>query len=171
MLLAVFSDSHDHIANLRAAVEAVTRAGADMLLHCGDLISPFMLDELERFAGPVHLVAGNNVGDQHLISSRCARPGATVTFHGQLATLIVDGLRIACTHHPRLARGLAASGGYDLVCCGHSHRHGVEQYGDCLLVNPGELLGKDEEPGCDLIQLPERKVRHLVLGRRLLDPA
>ncbi|OQX20335.1 MAG: YfcE family phosphodiesterase [Desulfobulbaceae bacterium A2] len=171
MFLAVLSDSHDHIANLRAAVGLVAREGATLLLHCGDLISPFMLDELERFPGPVHLVAGNNVGDQHLISSRCARPDSTITFHGPLATLTAGGMRIACTHLPRMARGLAASGHYDLVCCGHSHRHGVEQHGSCLLVNPGELLGKDEEPGCDIIELPGRTVRHLVLGRRLLDPA
>ena len=72
MRIAILSDSHDHIPNLRRAVSRANSEGAELLIHCGDLISPFMLPCLDGFNGPVHLIYGNNPGDQHLIASRCA---------------------------------------------------------------------------------------------------
>ena len=67
MKIAILSDSHDNIPNLRMAVELCNKRGTGMIIHCGDLISPFMLDELAEFTGAVHLIYGNNAGDQHLI--------------------------------------------------------------------------------------------------------
>ncbi len=68
MRIAIISDTHDHIVNLRAAVKYCNAFSVSMIIHCGDLISPFMLDELARFSGAVHLIYGNNIGDQHVIS-------------------------------------------------------------------------------------------------------
>jgi putative phosphoesterase len=64
MRIAILSDSHDHIPNLKRAVRLANSEGAELLIHCGDLISPFMLPCLDGFNGPVHLIYGNNPGDQ-----------------------------------------------------------------------------------------------------------
>ena len=70
MHVAVFSDSHDQITHLEAALAAANRAGAEMLLHCGDLCSPFMIDRLGRgFQGPIHIVFGNNDGDGRMLQT------------------------------------------------------------------------------------------------------
>ena len=66
MRIAILSDTHDHIPNLRSAVTYCNAYSVQMMIHCGDLISPFMLDELARFGGAVHLVYGNNIGDARL---------------------------------------------------------------------------------------------------------
>ena len=164
MLLAVLSDSHDHIANLRLAVTACNAAGAELLLHCGDLISPFMLPELARFHGPVHLIYGNNAGDLHLIAQRCGTRYPGIVHHGILGIVEAGGRRLAFTHHPDLAAGLAAKGEFDLVCCGHDHTHRQERVGSTLLVNGGELLGKDEQPGFCLIDLETLRVQRIEVG-------
>ncbi|MCB0152317.1 MAG: metallophosphoesterase family protein, partial [Caldilineaceae bacterium] len=66
--IAVFSDSHDQIASLTKALDHANAAGAEVLLHCGDLCAPFMLNLLgEKFAGPIHVVFGNNDGDGRLL--------------------------------------------------------------------------------------------------------
>jgi predicted phosphodiesterase len=49
MLVAVMSDSHDNIWNLRKAVKIVRDRQAGLLVHCGDFIAPFMLKELDCF--------------------------------------------------------------------------------------------------------------------------
>ena len=53
----------------------------------------------------------------------------------------VDGLRVAVNHYPEIARGLALSGQYALVCFGHNHTASEEKVGECVLLNPGEVMG------------------------------
>jgi len=168
MYIAILSDSHDHIPNLVSAVNRANEAGAEFLIHCGDLISPFMLPYLHRFHGRIHLIYGNNAGDQHLISTRCATLFDRITHHGTQADFTAAGLRIGCHHYQELAEGLAAGGQYDMVCCGHDHKNRVEQKGDCLLINPGDLLGKDEQPGFILFNTDDLSWKRIIVGRRLV---
>lgn len=169
MKIAILSDSHDHIPNLREAVYQSNLRGCAMLIHCGDLISPFMLEELAAFAGAVHLVYGNNPGDQHLISSSCGARFPALNHHGLLGAVEAGGLKIAFTHYPQVARGLAAQGSFDVVCCGHNHRRRIEEVGPTLLINPGELLGKDAQPSFVVMGCPDRLVEVVEVGRRLFS--
>lgn len=140
MRLAILSDTHDHLAVLRAALPRL--AEADVVLHCGDLCSPFIVRHLAEGLGgrPVHIVWGNNEGDIRLMA-QIAQEHPQVTLHGALAELDLGGLRVAVNHYPEIARRLAESGHYDLVCYGHDHRAHTEQVGTCVLLNPGEVMG------------------------------
>lgn len=168
MRIAVLSDSHDHIPNLHRAVRLANREGAEILIHCGDLISPFMLPYLGAFGGQVHLIYGNNAGDQHLISSRCAMNPGKIRHHGFHGAIVAGSIRIAFNHYPELARELAVSGAYDLVCYGHDHLFHVERRGTCLLLNPGDLLGKEANPAFALLDTDDFSVRRIEAGARLL---
>ena len=108
MRIAILSDSHDHIPNLKRAVRLANSEGAELLIHCGDLISPFMLPCLDGFNGPVHLIYGNNPGDQHLIAARCATDFSRLHHHGTHGSFQAGALRIGICHYPDLARDLAA---------------------------------------------------------------
>ena len=139
MRIAILSDIHDHREHLGAAL--VGAADADALVCCGDLCSPFIVVQLgEGFAGPIHIVFGNNDGDLFRITQQASRFDQ-MTLHGEFAELTYDGKRIALNHFPELARALAASDRYDLVCHGHDHRHAIATDGRTLLVNPGEVYG------------------------------
>jgi putative phosphoesterase len=167
MLIAILSDSHDHIPNLHHAVQAANREGAEILIHCGDLISPFMLPRLHEFSGEVHLIYGNNAGDQHIISTRCETMFDNITHHGLQGEIEVAGLKICFIHYPQTANALARTGAYDIVCCGHNHVTGVENFADCMLLNPGDLLGKDEKPGFMLLNTADKSVRRIIVGELL----
>jgi uncharacterized protein len=67
MIIAVMSDSHDNIWNLRKALPIIKEKNAGMIIHCGDFVAPFMLKELNEADIPVHGVLGNNDGDQYLL--------------------------------------------------------------------------------------------------------
>ncbi len=139
--IAILSDSHDHVANLEKALEQVRSSGATLLVHCGDLCAPFMLDRMAKgFSGPIHVVFGNNDGDGRLLQT-IASKYAHVTLYGIYAELTVAERKIALIHYPEPARRIAQSGQLDLVCYGHNHQRHHEQVGACHLVNPGELLG------------------------------
>jgi putative phosphoesterase len=139
MQLTVISDTHDNIWKLDEALP--TLRSADAVIHCGDLCSPFMIHRLGRgVERPVHIVWGNNEGDRVTIS-RAVEEYPHLTLHGDLAELELGGLRVAVNHYPQIASRLAGTGEFDLVCYGHDHSAHEEWIGECLLLNPGELMG------------------------------
>jgi len=147
MILSVMSDTHDHIWNLRKALELIKERGAEAIIHCGDFVAPFMLKELEQAAIPVHGVFGNNDGDQYLLTKLSMTELSSITLYGLLGELELDGFRVAFTHYRPVADGLVATGRFDLVCFGHSHEAFLDKKGETVLLNPGEVMGKDGFPG------------------------
>ena len=144
--IAILSDSHDNIAVLERVLQAANEAGATTLLHCGDLCAPFMLNLLgERFAGPIHVVFGNNDGDGRLLQTVAARH-PQITLHGIYTEFASGGRQIAMIHYPEPALRIAQSGHFDLVCYGHDHTRRLEPIGAGWLLNPGELLGMKSTP-------------------------
>lgn len=166
---AIISDTHDQVANLKAVVKYCNKTEVTTLAHCGDLISPFMLKQLAQFNGSVHLIYGNNVGDQHLISSRCEAEYTNITHHGIFATFSLCGYKIALLHYPNQARGLASQSIYDIVCCGHSHYYNVELLDKTLLINPGHLLGEDDQAGFYIVDLNAWKIERIGVGISMFD--
>jgi hypothetical protein len=139
MQIAVISDTHDNIWKLDQAAPHLQQAHA--VLHCGDLCAPFVIKKLGEMTGvPVHVVWGNNDGDPFTIA-KVAQDYANIHLHGALAEVELGGLKVAVNHYPEIALRLAQSSAYDLVCYGHDHTAHKEQVGDCLLLNPGELMG------------------------------
>src|SRR3990170_3692640 len=160
MRLVVMSDSHDNIWKLDRAGEAIVSAEGG--IHCGVIGSPFMVRRLGGWAGdrPVHVVWGNNDGDPLLIS-KVAAGFPSMQLHGQLAEVELGGLRVAVNHYPVIARGLARSGDYDLVCYGHDHIRHEGKEGECLLLNPGELMGLKGPSSLALVETVGREVSWL----------
>lgn len=145
MKIAIMSDTHDHIANLRSAFTEIRKHGAEAIIHCGDFVSPFMVEELALLGLPVFCVFGNNDGDRVKLVKNASECGVPFIFHSDVARFELDRCRIAVTHFMETAEDLAASGLYDLVCFGHTHRFYEKKIGTCLLLNPGEMMGKKEE--------------------------
>ncbi len=148
--IAILSDSHDNIWNLEKALAAVNAVGADVLLHLGDLVAPFIVAQIaETFAGPIHIIEGNNDGDgrlQQVVASKFPH----VTLHGPYAELELGGRKVALIHYPEPARRIAQSGQFDLVCYGHNHLQNWERIGGCQLINPGEVMGRYGAPSWGL---------------------
>ena len=148
MLICILSDSHDRREYLAAAVEQAREAGAEAILHCGDVVSPWVLAAAQPFGLPLHVIHGNNAGDLVMLSRMANRRGSVIHYHGQDADFELVGRRIFLVHFPHYARGMAALGDWDLVCCGHSHQAGLQKVpnvrgGETLLINPGTVAGID----------------------------
>jgi putative phosphoesterase len=147
MKIAVMSDSHDNIWNLRKALAVIKAEGCAKIIHCGDFVAPFMFKELEQAGIPVYAVFGNNDGDKALLTRFALESDGRITLFPLVGELSADTCRIAFTHEWIVAEGLAATGNYDLVCFGHSHQPAEHRRGTTLAVNPGEIMGKDGAPG------------------------
>jgi len=151
MKICILSDSHDHLPLLENAGRAAKAAGAQAILHCGDVVAPSTLGVLRPLGIPVHVIHGNNTGDLYMMARIAAQSGGLVTFHGQDAELKLDGRKLFVVHYPHYARAMAMTGDWDLVCCGHDHSASVEWFdnikgGRTPVVNPGTVGGVAAPP-------------------------
>jgi hypothetical protein len=94
----------------------------------------------------MHVVHGNNLGDPVAIGRLACNSSGLLHYHGHDAGIELGGRRVFITHYPHLGRGMACTGDYDLVCCGHSHEALITQErnvagGSTWLVNPGTVAG------------------------------
>lgn len=154
--IGVLSDSHGRHARTARAVAALRSAGAQRLIHLGDLEDPDLLEAL-LVAGPdgapipVDFVAGN-MDDPGELASAAKRLG--LAFHHPVGEIVIGGRRIAFTHGDRpaeVARILATRPDYLLH--GHTHRAFDGSIEGVRTINPGAL---------------HRAASHTVV---LLDPA
>ena len=144
MRIAILSDIHDNLWNLEAAITFVQ--DADTLICCGDLCSPFVVDELARFTREIHVVFGNNDADLYRITAKALKT-SNLRVHGELFQAALGGKRFAVNHFDYLARPMAKSGDYDVVCFGHNHHLEISRAGECLLLNPGPIMGAEFSSG------------------------
>ncbi len=157
MRIAIISDTHDNIWKLDSAMPQLARA--DAIIHCGDICSPFVVKQLGEGLQdiPVHIVWGNNDGDHRLLMLTAAQAG-NIHIHGEFADLTLGGLKVAVSHYPEIARPIAESGRYDLVCYGHDHTANEEEVGRTLLLNPGEMMGMKGRSSLVLFTTAQKKV-------------
>ncbi len=146
MKICIVSDSHDNRPLLAAAVQHAVDAGAEALLHCGDVVAPSTLNAVRPFNIPMHVIHGNNTGDLHAMCNIAAKPSSQTLYYGQDAGIELAGRRIFMVHYPHYAEAMATTGDWDLVCCGHDHKADVRtvrnMHGkDTWLVNPGTVGG------------------------------
>lgn len=155
MKICIVSDSHDRSPPLEAAIREARAAGAEAVLHCGDLIGVNTLRASLKLGIPIHAVHGNNIGDVASLYRTMAKSDGMFTYHGHEAMLELGGRRIYVTHMPHHGHAFACTGDYDLVCHGHSHTAHIDKLphvkgGECWLVNPGSVAGIDA-PGVKAI--------------------
>jgi putative phosphoesterase len=144
--ICVVSDSHDRAELLARAVREGAAAGAEAVIHCGDVIGANTLRAASRLGLPLHVIHGNNLGDPAAMYALAHEAGSVVRYHGADARLDLAGKRVFVVHYPDYGHAMACTGDWDLVCCGHSHRARVEQVanvkgGRTWLVNPGTVAG------------------------------
>lgn len=149
MKIAIVSDSHDHGDLLARAVECARDWGAQLVFHCGDIIGAHTVRRALAVGLPMHVIHGNNLGDIPSMMRLAFRSNGALDYHGQEAELEAGGRRIFMIHYPHLARGMALTGDYDAVFCGHSHQVLIEEVanvrgGRTWLVNPGTIAGFGE---------------------------
>ncbi len=163
MVIAIMSDTHDNIWNVRKALDMIKAHKAAVIIHCGDVVAPFTLKELARFDGPVHWVLGNNDGDPYMLTRISLTELNNMEAHGFIGKLSLEGTSIAFTHYEEMGYALAHTGGYDLVCCGHTHVRRLEKIHEALLLNPGDVMGKDEPGSFSLFDTGSREITVLKL--------
>lgn len=161
-VIGIVSDTHEHVRMIRKAVRIFKERLPAFVVHCGDIISPPVL---EHFAGvPLRLVFGNNDGERSGLKKKCAELG----FAGidDSLSFIHAGRSFFVNHGTRLStiEEAANSQQYDYVLHGHTHERRNELRGKTRIINPGALFSAEsysiaflepESGAVEFVEIPE----------------
>ena len=138
MRIGVFADVHDHVDNLRHAINVFNEARCELVLFAGDLVSPLVVPPLRKLTAKLVACWGDNDGNRIGIAGGfriCGTMGEP-----PIGITARDGTRILLTHELDKVRGLVDDA--QLIVFAHSHRPSVafDKQGR-LFLNPGETSG------------------------------
>jgi putative phosphoesterase len=137
MRIGVLADTHDKLDRTREAVQLLLDAGAEAIVHCGDLASPPVVAGCA--VRPFWFALGNHDADAVPALERAAADAGAVCL-GWGGVVELGGRRVGVTHGHLTAdvrRVLADRPDY--LLCGHSHLAGERAVGGVRRINPGAL--------------------------------
>ena len=137
MIVGILSDTHDRTAAAAAAVELLRRRGAEYFIHCGDVGSERVLDQLAGLRAA--FVWGNNDFDRMELQRYAEK--LDIRCCGNFGELELNGKRFAVMHGDdfRLRQRVLADQRHDYLLQGHTHVRHDERVGRVRVINPGAL--------------------------------
>ncbi len=147
MKIGIVSDTHDQIERVKKAVEIFNEEGVGLVIHCGDIVSPFTLQFYKGLKCPIKFLFGNNTGDIMFHLNYAKNFGLQNYEFKTFFYIEADGKKIAVYHgeNKEITESLLKCGDYDCVFSGHNHIAKIEKRGKVLFVNPGTLMDKHKE--------------------------
>lgn len=134
MKIGIMSDSHDHKENIRKAVDCFNDEKVELVIHAGDIVAPFTVQEFKNLKAPMKAVFGNNDGERIGLSK-------VFDIHVHPLELTLDDKKIVVMHEPFEINALQKSGVFDVIIHGHTHKKIIDGRRDSLIINPGETCG------------------------------
>lgn len=138
MKVGVFADTHDHLDNIRRAVQIFNAAQCECVLFAGDLVSTFAVPPLRQLNCPIYGCFGDNEGNKIGLQGGFKLIGKIQEAPAQYE--LTDGTQVAIVHMQRQFAGF--QGEFDIAIFGHTHKPEI-RYDDAgkLWINPGETSG------------------------------
>ena len=149
MNIGVISDSHDNIYLLRKIIKEILDYHIELIIHLGDIISPFTVKLMKDLLGDTRLIGvrGNNDGDIYQLTRLFTKynwvflsePG--IIEIGDRKVLLLHGYGDLENTRKLVESYVKSPLDIDAVFYGHTHVIHVEKIGNKLIVNPGEVCG------------------------------
>ncbi|QQG41990.1 MAG: metallophosphoesterase family protein [Candidatus Woesebacteria bacterium] len=135
MKILIISDSHGHIANLKAVMEIGKKAKIGVVIHCGDWDNIESIKAVLDFGIPLFAVMGNadvEEGIEEYLKFNAQK------FDQHLLKLDVDGLKIGIIHRASLKDEKLYE--FKTVFSGHYHSKEEKTINWTKFVRPGALI-------------------------------
>ena len=137
MRIGIFADSHDHLDNLRLAVDQFNRLCCEQVVFAGDFVSTIALPPLRKLACPLVACYGDNEGNKLGLQAGMGRIGTLREPPFMFAA--ADGTRFGVAHMKRQLAQLDDP--LDVAVYAHTHKPRIFQDDGVLCINPGETGG------------------------------
>ncbi len=133
--IGILSDTHDNMPVIEKAVSYFNENNISLILHAGDIVSPFTARAFQKLKGKMIAIFGNNDGDKIYLKKVFS---SFAELHNDPYVGNIDGKKFAMTHTPEIVDVLSLK--YDIVIYGHTHESEIKKE-DSMVINPGECCG------------------------------
>ncbi|HEX55123.1 MAG: YfcE family phosphodiesterase [Candidatus Altiarchaeales archaeon] len=139
-MIGIISDTHDNIEAIKRAVELLNSEGVSIVIHAGDIISPFTIREFKELRARLYAVFGNNDGEKEGLKKKFSEINAEIQ---EILRIEYKDKKICVYHgtYEEIVDALIRSGNYDIVIRGHTHKLDIRNFSGVLMINPGEVCG------------------------------
>ena len=136
MKVAIISDIHDNIVNLKKCLVFCAENNIEKIFCCGDVTNSETLKFLaNNFQKEIYLVRGN----MEIFEDEEPKKYKNIIYFGRVARFELEGKKIGLCHEPFLSDYVLKKGECDIVFYGHTHKPWIEKKNNYLFVNPGTL--------------------------------
>ncbi len=166
MFIAIISDSHDNLPNLKKVLDYCREQKVEKMIHCGDLATLETLAFINNnFSGEIFFTFGNmdegHIADYNFKNNQYKQaqifpdygkieiPIMAQGTKSPIGDLVPENkatIKIAFVHYPEVAKQLCESGEFDFVFHGHTHKPWTEIINNCTLLNPGNVANQYYPP-------------------------
>ncbi|QDU34375.1 phosphodiesterase [Poriferisphaera corsica] len=171
-ILGLLSDSHGQAALTQTAVNILLDNQADILIHCGDICTPEVLDALAVNYPPSHPQAGTQV-EVHLVFGNSDYNYQSLATYAHSLGLIVDhptgyitlpdNRTLAFTHgHEHRILSTLLTQHTPFIIHGHTHRRTDFTEQSSRIINPGAFTRVSQPTVATLNTQTDKLVFHPV---------
>jgi putative phosphoesterase len=158
MKIAIISDTHDNLENLKKFFEFAKKEKIEILIHCGDVCNGETLKEIEKNFKEIYLCLGNADIKESLLEE--AKKTKIFEKEGKIE---VSRLKIGFCHMFNLKEKNLE--GFDFYFFGHSHWPFLKKEGNCYLANPGNLAGLFYKATFAILDTKTKKIELKILEK------
>jgi len=134
MKIAIISDTHDNLENLKKFFSFAKKAKIKVLIHCGDVSNGETLREIEKHFRKIYLCLGNTD-----IKDALFKEAKKTKIFEKEGRIKIKNLKIGFCHaFDYKNKNLTY---LDFYFFGHTHWPFLKKEENCFLANPGNLAG------------------------------
>lgn len=140
MLVAIISDSHDNLDNLKKFIDWALKNKIEKIICLGDVAKIESIKYLAHsFLGEIFLVKGN----AELYNEKDLKKYKNIKYYGEVGEVEIDGLKLGFVHEPEKIKKIIKNteNGLDFIFYGHTHKPWLKKEGEAFIANPGTLGG------------------------------
>ncbi len=137
-MIGIISDTHENENAVSKAVKIFKEKNAKFVAHCGDIISPPMLEHFEGLS--MKFVFGNNDGEKNGLNAKAGELGFEEI--AEEKEFEYKGKKFYVYHGTNRSKLEEAikSNKYNYVLTGHTHIKRDDKIGKTRVINPGALF-------------------------------
>jgi hypothetical protein len=160
MKIAVISDTHDNLENLKKFLKFAKKESVEILIHCGDVCTGETLKEIEKNFEKIYLSFGN--ADLREEIKKVAKKTRIFKERGEIE---IDDLKIGFCHQFDLRKINRDLEKFDFFFFGHTHWPFFKREKNCILANPGNLAGLFFKASFAILNTRKRKLKLEILKK------
>ncbi len=163
MVIAIISDTHDNIPNLKKCLNWCLSHEVEKIFFCGDITTEETLYLLaKKFRGEIFLTNGN----ADLFDAKKITNLKNVNYQAEVGLIKIGDMRIGFCHEPqKIKRVLSLSPvPPHFIFYGHTHTPWIEKQGSVNIINPGNLAGTFHQATFAVLDTSNKKLELKILA-------